>query len=119
MQYLGAMTNRIIEIQEQMKIIDNLATRVLEEDGSLLIVNLEFSTREDVINEIDNYLRLIFIKEGKLTASELTIENITKKVASIRLTDKYQMIVFEGIIAALKQEELDLSAEIKIKTGNL
>jgi len=115
---LGNKTNRIIEIDLQMKSVDTLAKNLLDHNTSALMIHLEISDPE--MQDMFEKAKAKFL--SILPPNAVFATAIAQKSGDhveLSLSSKYQMAVLESVIKVLKQEQVDLNEDIKetVKTA--
>lgn len=125
-QKLGELTNRVIEIEGQLKELEKLATHSVKIDTASLRIDLHHSSKPVVSEKSDHMSDFTdsfiksFLPEG-IKRTVIAVPNHIFQIphVSIKLTANYQYVMFEALIAVLKQEQRDLNNSISKETGRI
>lgn len=121
---LGEKTNRIIELESLLINIQKLAAHSLERERSHLNISIGHSCQGEKEDPLPEKLEEIFGKifsHGRPDIKVIPLMLRSKRLYTeeISFSGRYQMILFDAITRALKEEQQDLQIAMKRQTGAL
>ena len=116
---LGRKTNRIIEIEGELKSIEKLAGHLLDGNASLAIsLDVSDQKKKSANNFMEDFMKNVI--EPSLPANAFisrSVRSLSPFSMLVNLPDKYQWIIFNAMKEALTAEQSDLKEAIQKHTA--
>lgn len=115
---LGRKTNRIIEIEDQLKDLDVLAKQLVQKaEGISMKLDATSPKAESAEHFFENVFKEVFDHNPQKSPFMSGLIRIPSRFGlNLKFPDKYQWKVIDAMKDALKAEQSDLKREIENKT---
>jgi len=116
---LGRKTNRIIEIEGELKSVEKLAGHLLDGNASLAIsLDVSDQKKKSTNNFMEDFIKNVI--EPSLPPNAVisrSVRSLSPLSMLVNLPDKYQWIIFKAMKEALTAEQSDLRESIVNQTS--
>ena len=116
---LGRKTNRIIEIEGELKSVEKLAGHLLDGNASLAIsLDVSDHKKKSANNFMEDFIKNVI--EPSLPPNAFisrSVRSLSPLSMLVNLPDKYQWIIFNAMKEALTAEQSDLKEAIQKHTA--